>query len=129
MPSLAWRGNRLGRRRREATPNSGAAAHAKEPQKVTPWKNYLAETKAPTRFFARPGVSPCHGENFPPTNACFWPNGWLFVLTGPAAKNNVPSGSFGNRSAALASRRNNEVGFENLNERAAGTIDGVFAAT
>ncbi len=59
MPRLAWRGNRLARGRREATPNSAATAHPKEAQKVTPCKNYPAEKKPPTGFFARHGVTPC----------------------------------------------------------------------
>ncbi len=67
MPRLAWRGNRLARRRREAIPISAAVAHPKEPQKVTPWKNYLVETKSPTGLFARPPVTPC--EALPPSPA------------------------------------------------------------
>jgi hypothetical protein len=38
---------------------SRTEAHAKVPQKVTPWKNHLAETKPPIGIFARPPVSPC----------------------------------------------------------------------
>ena len=59
MSSLAWRGTKFARPSRVATPNSRAGAHAKEPQKVTPCKNYLAETRPFTGIFARPGVSPC----------------------------------------------------------------------
>ena len=61
MPSLAWRRTQFARPSRVATPNSRAGAHAKEAQKVTPWKNYLAETTRLIGFFARPRVSPCHG--------------------------------------------------------------------
>ncbi len=35
------------------------AVHVEEPQKVTPWKNDLAETKPLIGFFARPPVTPC----------------------------------------------------------------------
>ncbi len=59
MPSHACRGIRFPRPRSDATPNSGLAAHSKEAQKMTPCKNYLAETKPPTGFFARHGVTPC----------------------------------------------------------------------
>ncbi len=60
MPRLAWRGMRFARPRRAVTPISGLVVHVKEAQKVTPCNNYLAETKPPTGFFARQGVSPSH---------------------------------------------------------------------
>ena len=63
MPSLAWRGIQLARPRSAVTPNSGAVARSKEAQKVTPCKNYLAETKPPTDFFARQGVSPSGSQS------------------------------------------------------------------
>jgi hypothetical protein len=69
MPILAWRGNRPARRRREAIPNSGLVAQPKEAQKVTPWKNHLAETKPPNGFFARPPVTPWRGRSEP--SFCF----------------------------------------------------------
>ena len=59
MPWLAWGRTRLANRRREATHISGSFAHPKQAQKVTPWKNYLAETKPPAGFCARPPVTPC----------------------------------------------------------------------
>jgi hypothetical protein len=34
-------------------------SRAKVPQKVTPWKNYLAETKPHIGIIARHAVSPC----------------------------------------------------------------------
>ncbi len=58
MSSLAWRRMQFACPMRPVTLNSGAAARPKEAQKVSPCKNYLAETKPPTGFFARPGVSP-----------------------------------------------------------------------
>ena len=73
MSSLASRETRFARPRREATPNSGPVAHSKEAQKVTPCKNYPAETKPPAGFFARPRVSPC--DAIPdPSRATFWPS-------------------------------------------------------
>ncbi len=92
---------------------------------MTPCKNYLAETKPPTGFFARHAVSPSTGGNIPPTNVRYWPSGWYFVLTGRGGKT-IASGSFGNRSAALAARRSNEFGRESVNEHADGTIDRAF---
>jgi hypothetical protein len=62
MAMLAGRENRLARRRRELTPKSSAEAHSKVAQKVTPWKNYLAETKRPNENFARHGVTPCGSQ-------------------------------------------------------------------
>jgi hypothetical protein len=41
---------------------SPTEAHPKVPQKVTPWKNDLIETKRPTGFFARPPVTPCGSQ-------------------------------------------------------------------
>ena len=112
----------------EAAPDvSRTEVHVEEAQKVTPWKNYLAETKPPTGFFARQPVTPCHGENFPPTNACFWPNGSCFVLPEWGAKSEIAWGSFGNLSAAFASRRSDEFSRESVNEHVAGTIDRVLA--
>jgi hypothetical protein len=96
------------------------------PQKVTPWKNDLVETKPHIGIIARPPVTPCNGENTLPTNACFWPNGELFGLTERAAKDETAWRSFGDRSAALASRRSNEFSRESVNEHAAGTIDRAF---
>jgi hypothetical protein len=61
MPRPAWRENRLARQRRELAPNSGLVTHSKDAQKVTPWKNYLAETKPFIGIIARHGVSPCQG--------------------------------------------------------------------
>ncbi len=66
MASLASRENRLARLRSVPTPNSGLGTLPKEAQKVSPWKNYLAETKPPTGFFARPGVSPCGSHSDTP---------------------------------------------------------------
>ena len=61
MPRFASSAIRFARSNSSVTLNSAAAVPAKEAQKVTPCKNYLAETKPPTGFFARPRVSPCHG--------------------------------------------------------------------
>ncbi len=72
VPRLAWRGNRLARRRSVVTPNSGPVAHSKEAQKMTPCKNYLAETKPAAGFFARPRVTPCDAIPDPSRAAC-WP--------------------------------------------------------
>ncbi len=63
MLSLASSGIRSTRPRSAATPNSGVVARSKEAQKVTPWKNYLVETKPPIGFFARPPVSPCRSQS------------------------------------------------------------------
>ena len=61
MPRLAGRGMRFARPRRAVPPNSGAAVRAKDAQKVSPCKNYLAEKKPLIGFLARPPVSPCGG--------------------------------------------------------------------
>ncbi len=65
MPRLGSSGIRFTRPRSAAAPNSGLVANAKEAQKMTPWKNYLAETKPPTGFFARQAVTPCRGQSEP----------------------------------------------------------------
>jgi hypothetical protein len=50
----------------EAAPDvSPTEAHAKVPQKVTPWKNHLAETKPFIGIIARHGVSPCEAITDP----------------------------------------------------------------
>jgi hypothetical protein len=65
MPSLASRGIRFACPSSAATPNSAAVAHPKDAQKVTPWKNDLAETKPHIGIIARHGVSPWRGQSGP----------------------------------------------------------------
>ncbi len=55
---------------RASAPRAGAnvprtEVHSKVPQKVTPWKNYVAETKSLTENFARQPVSPCRSQSEP----------------------------------------------------------------
>jgi hypothetical protein len=65
MARHASSGIRFTRPSSAATPNLGLTSYSKEPQKVTPWKNYLAETKPPNGFFARPPVTPWRGRSEP----------------------------------------------------------------
>ena len=71
MPSLASREKRPARPRRTITPNAVAEVHVEVAQKVTPWKNHLAETTPPIGNFARPPVTPCHAIPGPPLAACY----------------------------------------------------------
>ena len=65
MPRLASSGIRFARPNSAVTLNSAAAAHSKEAQKVTPWKNHLTETKPLIGIYARPPVSPCRSQSEP----------------------------------------------------------------
>ncbi len=83
MPSHASSGIRFTRPRSRATLNSGSVVHVEEAQKVTPWKNYLVETKPPIGFFARPPVTPCRGQSEP--SFCFTPRARSAGLSRPDA--------------------------------------------
>ncbi len=69
MPSHAASEIRLTRTRIAAAPISDLVSYSKEAQKVTPWKNYLAETKPLIGIFARPPVTPWRSQSEP--SFCF----------------------------------------------------------